>query len=165
MLAMRALAVASVLTLAAFFAACGGGSSSTSSPTTSSQTLAPAFATTASGAPKSATPPAVTNSVAATAPGEIPTAPPVAVVGTPAVKPGDQAAFLAQFQGVQTDLQSCSYNPGTALADCSSVQYAIDPPIVGQDIQCTLWLVSGTPRALACGSQEPAQTNYYEVQQ
>jgi hypothetical protein len=125
--------------------------------------LAPAFATAASAAPKNATPPAATNSVAATAPGEIPSAPPVAVVGTPAVEPSDQAAFLAQFQNVQTDLQSCSYNPGTALADCSGVQYAIDPPIVGQDIQCTLWLVSATPRALACSSQEPQQTKYYVV--
>jgi hypothetical protein len=162
MLAMRALAVVSALTLAAFFVACGGGSSSTSTPTISSQTVAPTLASTA---PKSSTPPVETNPVAATAPGEIPTAPPVAVVGTPAVEPGDQAAFLAKFQGVQTDLQSCSYNPGTALADCSSVQYAIDPPIVGQDIQCTLWLVSGTPRALACSSQEPQQAKYYEVQQ
>ncbi len=162
---MRALALASVLTLATFFPACGGGSSSTSTPTTSAHTLAPAIVATTSAQPKSPTPLAVTNSVAATAPGEIPAAPPVAVVGTPAVEPGDQAAFLAQFQGVQTDLQSCSYNPGTALADCSSVQYAIDLPIVGQDVQCTLWLVSGTPRALACSSQEPQQTKYYEVQQ
>jgi hypothetical protein len=161
---MRALAVVSALTLAAFFVACGGGSSSTSTPTTSAHTLAPAITTT-SPQLKSSTPPVATNSVAATAPGGIPTAPPVAAVGTPAVEPSDQAAFLAQFQGVQTDLQSCAYNPATALADCSSVQYAIDPPIVGQDVQCTLWLVSGTPRALACSSQEPQQTKYYEVQQ
>jgi hypothetical protein len=162
---MRALAVASVLTLAAYFAACGGGRSSTSTPTTSSHTLSPAIVATTSATLKSATPPAATNSVAATAPGEIPTAPPVAAAGTPAVEPGDRAAFLAQFQGVQTDLQSCSYNPGTALADCSGVQYAVNPPIVGQDIQCTLWLVSGKSRALACSSQEPQQTKYYEVQQ
>jgi hypothetical protein len=162
---MRAFAVASVLTLAAFFAACGGGSSSTNTPTTSVHTLAPAIVATTSAQPKSPPPPAATNSVAATAPGAIPTAPPVAVVGTPAVEPSDQAAFLARFQGVQTDLQSCSYNPGTALADCSGIQYAINPPIVGQAIQCTLWQVSATPRALACSSQEPAQTKYYEVQQ
>jgi hypothetical protein len=151
--------------MTAVFAACGGGSSSTSTPTTGAHTLGPAIVATTSTAPKSATPPAATNSVAATAPGEIPTAPPVAAVGTPAVEPSDQAAFLAQFQGVQTDLQSCSYNPGTALADCSGVQYALDLPIVGQDIQCALWLVGGAPRALACGSQEPQQTKYYEVQQ
>ncbi len=162
---MRAIAVASALTLAALATACGGGSSSTSTPTTSSHTLAPASVATTTAQLKSSTPPAVTNSVAATAPGEIPTAPPVAVIGTPAVEPGDQVAFLTQFQGLQTDLQSCSYNPGTALADCSGVQYAINPPIVGQAIQCTLWLVGGTPRALACSSQEPAQTKYYQVQQ
>jgi hypothetical protein len=162
---MRAFAVASALTLAALATACGGGSSSTSTPTLSIHTLAPAFVATTSAQLKSPMAPAPTNSVAATAPGEIPTAPPVAVVGTPAVEPSDQAAFLAQFQGVQTDLQSCSYNPGTALADCSGVLYAIDAPIVGQDIQCTLWLVSGTPRALACSSQEPQQTKYYQVQQ
>jgi hypothetical protein len=160
---MRALAFASALTLAALATACGGGSSSTSTPTTSSHTLAPAIVATTTAQLKSQTPPAATNSVAATAPGETPAAPPVSAEGTPAVQPSDQDTFLANFQSQQVNLQSCSYNPGTALAVCSGVPYAIDPPIVGQAIQCTLWLVSGTPRALACSSQEPAQTKYYQI--
>jgi hypothetical protein len=62
------------------------------------------------------------------------------------------------------DIQTCEHTPGTAIVNCSGVLYAIDPPIVGQDVQCSLWLVAGTPRALGCSSAEPVQTTYYEIQ-
>jgi hypothetical protein len=157
---MRKALLIPFLTLMALVIACGGGSDSTATPTS-----APAGLTTAPGSTsiKTATPVHVTASVAATAPGETPSPPPVAPEGTPAAAPDDQAAFVAQFQGFQIDLTSCSYNPGTAIADCTGVLYAVDPPVIGQDVQCSLWTVNGTPRALACTTVEPATTTYFEI--
>ena len=142
--------------------ACGGGSDSSPTPTA---TNAPQGGTTTAGPSsiKTATPVQVTASVAATAPGETPSPPPVAPDGTPAVAPQNQEAFIAPFRGVQIDLSTCSYNPGTAIATCGEVLYALDPPIVGQDVQCTLWTVRDTPRALACTTVEPAATTYFEI--
>jgi hypothetical protein len=161
---MRFALIVPFLALAALTIACGGGSDSTSTPS-ASLTRAPAGDSTSPGSTsiKTATPVQVTASVAATAPGKTPSPPPVAPEGTPAVAPDDQSAFVAQFQGVQTDLTTCTYNPRTAIADCTGVQYALDPPVVGQDVQCTLWSVNGTPRALACTTVEPATATYFEV--
>lgn len=64
---------------------------------------------------------------------------------------------------METDLTACSYNPGTAIAACTGVPYAVNPPVVGQDAQCTLWSVAGTPKALACTTAEPAATTYYKI--
>jgi len=157
---MRAALFISVLTLTALVIACGGGSDST--PTS---TNGPASQTTAPGSTsiKTATRAQATVSVAATAPGETPSPPPVAPQGTPAVAPEQQAAFVSQFRNLETDLTACSYNPGTAIADCTGVTYALNPPVVGQDVQCTLWTVGSTPRALACTTVEPAQTIYFEI--
>ena len=85
------------------------------------------------------------------------------MVGTPAVEPSDQATFLASFQGKDVGAQACTYNPGTAIADCFGVLYAVDPPIVAQGIDCVLWLVGETPLAIACTSQEPQQSKYYQI--
>lgn len=113
---------------------------------------------------KTETPGPGTQTVVPTAPGEVPTPPPTASEGTPAIKPDDEAAFLARFEGAEITFVTCVYNPSTALTDCGdNGKYAIDPPIVGQDITCELWIVEGESRAIQCRSVEPAQTVNYEI--
>lgn len=157
-----ALALTAALLVAALVA-CGGGDKSSATPTISGASATARTVTPTSQGQKTGTPNQRTPSVAATAPGEVPTAPPVASIGTPAAAPADQAAFSTSFTGQQVDLKECRYNPTIAVVKCDAVLYAIDPPIVGQDITCTLWLVSGTPRALACQASEPPGTTYYEI--
>lgn len=154
-----------VALLLAAFAACGGGDdSATETPTPTQVSPTAKTVTPTPQGQKTGTPDQSTPSVAATAPGDTPTAPPVASVGTPAAAPADQNAFATSFQGQDVELSECVYNPTTAVVNCQSVLYAIDPPMVGQDISCTLWKVSGTPRALACTAAEPRGTTYYEIE-
>lgn len=101
---------------------------------------------------------------AQTAPGEVPTPGPTAEGGTPALEVGDISTFLSQFQGKEIDYVPCGYNPGTARTNCAGELFAIDPPIVGQDINCTLWIVEAIDQAIACTSVEPSQTRYYDIQ-
>ncbi|MCH8052262.1 MAG: hypothetical protein IIC86_09620, partial [Chloroflexi bacterium] len=54
--------------------------------------------------------------------------------------------------------------PHPALVTCAGRGlYAIDPPIVGQDISCNIWIVSGAAELIQCTSQEPLDTTYYEI--
>ena len=102
---------------------------------------------------------------APTAPGEVPTAPPTATEGTPAIAPASEAEFIAQFAGLDVQIDTCAYNPATALTNCPGYGlYRIDPPIVGQDTQCDIWLVDAAPRAIQCRSADPIQTVTYEIQ-
>lgn len=157
-----ALALTAALLIAAFVA-CGGGDKSTATPTSIRASATARTVTPTPQGQKTGAPNQQTQSVAATAPGETPAAPPVALVGTPAAAPADQAAFSASFAGQQVDLRICAYNPATAVVSCDGVLYAIDPPMSGQDISCTLWLVSATPRAIACQAAEPPGAKYYEI--
>ena len=149
--------------------ACGGDDDATPTPavTITAAASSPAASTTApaddqktegpSESPAGAT-------AAATAPGEVPTAPPTASEGTPAVAPDDQGAFVGQFEGQPIDFEGCSYDPNTALVTCAGRGlYAIDPPIVGQDISCNIWIVSGAAKLIQCTSLEPLDTTYYEI--
>ena len=160
---MKTVLALAIVLFAAAFVACGDDDSSTPTPTTSGSGTARTITATPQGQ-KTGTPNQQTPSVAATAPGDTPTAPPVAAVGTPAAAPADQAAFSTSFTGQQVDLRECVYNPTTAVVNCNTVLYAIDPPMIGQDITCTLWLVSATPRAIACQAAEPPGTTYYEIE-
>lgn len=93
-----------------------------------------------------------------------PTAPPANPAGTPAVEPEDADDFIAQFQGQSVDFNDCAYNPVTALVNCASFGvFGIDPPITGQDIACTLWVIDGKPVAVQCKSAEPLATRYYAI--
>jgi len=94
------------------------------------------------------------------------TAPPVASEGTPAVEPPDTAAYLAQFQG-RGDIgeEGCQYNPSTRITDCGARgRYAVNPPLSGQDIFCSITIVGGNPEYIYCTSAEPSETKFYEIQ-
>lgn len=99
----------------------------------------------------------------ATAPGDVPTAPPTASTGIPAVAPDDQGAFAGQFEGQVVEFETCAYNPTNGLVTCPQAEYRIDPPMVGQDISCTVWVVSGVREVVQCTSIEPTETIYYEI--
>lgn len=161
-----ALVLTLLLALAALLASCGGSGDSTATPTLAS--ASPSSVRTVTATPqgqKTALPTeAPTVSVAPTAPGDTPTAPPVSVQGTPAAAPADQAGFAAQFAGHDVSFGDCLYRPTTGVATCAGVLYALDPPLVGQDITCQLWIVDGSPKALACSAVQPQGTTYYEVE-
>jgi hypothetical protein len=151
--------------------ACGGDDDDTPTPTaaptiTAGASSPAAGTTTPADDSKTEAPPASPAAVTAapTAPGDIPTAPPTASEGTPAIAPEDQGAFAGQFRGQPLDQEGCTYNPTTALVTCPGRGlYAIDPPIVGQDISCNIWIVSGVAELIQCTSVEPLKTTYYEI--
>ena len=69
-----------------------------------------------------------------------------APVGTPAVAPADQTAYLDQFKGKNITQETCAYNPTTFVVDCPDRgKFAIDPTLSGQDISCTIGIVEGNP--------------------
>ena len=81
-----------------------------------------------------------------------------APVGTPAVAPTDQTAFLDQFKGKNITRETCAYDPTTFVVDCPDRgKFAIDPTLSGQDISCTIGIVEGTPEYIQCQSVEPRQ--------
>jgi hypothetical protein len=110
-------------------------------------------------------PPSSTNdgqtTPAPTAPGPTPTAPPTASVGTPA--PQASPSIVANFEGQQITYEDCSYNPSTAQVTCDDVIYAIDPPIVGQDVTCQQWVIQTEVVLLSCNIFEPFTIKYYEI--
>ncbi len=151
--------------------ACGDDDATpTTSPTITVGASSPAAGTTAPADDSKTEPPpespaAVT--AAPTAPGDIPTAPPTASEGTRAVAPDDEGLFIGQFFGQLVDTEACTYDPTTALVTCPGRGlYAIDPPVVGQDISCNIWLVTGVARVIQCtwlGSDNAARTTSYEI--
>jgi len=160
-MAAARLALLAVLSLAGLVLACGGDDDGDSEPTqtrtaaaTRSRTPSP------SGNEKSPGPedtPVETQGA---------TAPPAAGQGTPAAEPADTIAYLSQFQG-RTDLgeEGCAYDPSTRLSDCGARGiYSVSPPLGGQDISCSITIVSGVPEFITCTSAEPSETKWYEIQ-
>ena len=92
------------------------------------------------------------------------TPPPPAAEGIPAIAPEDQNAYTAQFQGRDVLENACAYNPGTRVADCAQQgRFAVDPPLAGQDISCSLGVVDGQPEYIRCSSVQPQQSKWYEI--
>ncbi len=150
--------------------ACGDDDATpTAAPTITAGASSPAASTTAPADEKTEPPPGSPAAVtlAPTAPGEVPTAPPVSSEGTPAVAPDDEGLFIGQFFGQPVDTEACTYDPTTALVTCPGRGlYAIDPPIVGQDISCNIWIVSGVEELIQCtkiGPDGTASTTSYEI--
>ncbi len=168
---MRLAALLALALLPLLALACGGGDDSSGiSVSTISPTKRPP-ATRISGTPivsektpEKPAPTAEPSEAPTPTPGPPTERPTPAAVGTPAVAPADAAAFLAQFQGKPVAQETCIYNPASVTTDCPTRGlFAIDPPITGQDITCSLLIVEGTPRAIQCQSQEPLQTSVYEI--
>jgi hypothetical protein len=128
----------------------------TTSPTTSTRTATP------SPSPQG-TPTGTTDTTPTATPTGTPTTPTPTPI--PAVAPDDLAAFLAQYRGQTIDEATCQFDPRTGLSSCPGRgTYAIDPPLSGQDIECSVLIVQDEPIAIRCTSQEPLKTLYYAVQ-
>jgi hypothetical protein len=85
--------------------------------------------------------------------------------GIRAVAPADQPAFLNQFQS-EINYEDCQFNPSTVITDCPGHgQYAVDPPLSGQDISCRIGSVEGKAELINCTSQEPLTSIYYDIQE
>ena len=151
--------------------ACGGDDDDAPTPTAAPTITSPSPASTTTPADdrKTAPPPESFAPVtfAPTAPGEVPTAPPTASDGIRAVAPDDEGLFIGQFFGQPLDTEDCTYNPTTALVTCPGRGlYAIDPPLVGQDISCNIWIVDGATRVIQCTvirEDDLPDTTSYEI--
>jgi hypothetical protein len=158
----RYLALVFVALVGALFAACGDGDDDGDPTATAERSESPSA--TDSDDKETPEPGEETLTPVPQSTDVTPTAPPVNPQGTPAVEPADADDFIAQFQGQDVDFQACAYNPATALVNCPNVGvFAIDPPITGQDIECTLWVIATRAVAVQCKSQEPLQTRYYGI--
>ena len=73
------------------------------------------------------------------------------------------AWFAANYPGVSPGQQDCSYNLVTVLVTCEGVDYAPDPPLVGEGAECFAWLVNNERVALRC--EIPGVTSYYDIQE
>ncbi|HUF53361.1 MAG TPA: hypothetical protein VMR52_06280 [Dehalococcoidia bacterium] len=99
---------------------------------------------------------------APTAPGAVPTAPPPATEGTPA--PEALSSIVAEYEGQNILNHDCQYSPNTAQIDCGDRGiYAPDPPPVGQDITCTLWLLADEPVLINCFGIGPPNSFWYDI--
>lgn len=78
----------------------------------------------------------------------------------PAIAPAD----LTQYQGQTINLEECLFDPRTSLATCPGRgTYAPEPPIIGEDISCSILIVEDRPIALQCRSQQPQQAITYAI--
>lgn len=88
-----------------------------------------------------------------------------AAEGIPAVHQPNYSAWLSEnYPGVSPVEGDCVYSPATVIATCDGTDYAVDPPLIGEDISCYTQQVNGDPVALRCTSQVPLTTIYYVIQ-
>lgn len=169
--ALFTLLALTAITLAAV--ACGGDDNDGGSPTAASPTRAsPTSARQAQETPVDGdlkTPGSETpegRTPAPTQPGDTGPGPTPASRGTPATWIREPDKFFAEnYPGKSPTEADCLYNPVTVLATCSGTDYAVDPPLTGQDISCALLLVDQQAVAIRCTSAEPLQTIYYQIQE
>ena len=89
-----------------------------------------------------------------------------APVGTPATLIDNISAWLNEnYPTVSPPREDCTFNPGTFIVTCPGFgDFAVDPPLTGEDVSCQSLLVNDEPVAIACNSQVPLQAIYYEIQ-
>lgn len=84
--------------------------------------------------------------------------------GIPATHIPEITEWLQEnYPGVSPSETGCTYNPATVIATCDGVQYAVDPPLTGQDVNCFALRVNDEPVAIRCTSQQPLTTIFYEI--
>ncbi len=155
---LRRFLVVPLLLLALALLACNdnGGHDVTARPNTPETSETPADGASPTGGfddtptqPPASAEPSVT-------PGESP-----AAQGTPAVGPVDPSQYISQ----DFTQEDCQYNPGADIADCSGRgAFILNPPFLGEDISCSVFIVQGNPVLLLCRSQQPQQATYYAIQ-
>lgn len=175
---LRLLLAALLIALAALAVACGdddGGSSATptesatatESPATGDQTPANGDDGDDDGEttpPDEKTPVSTEDGSSGETPGPT-TNPTPASAGIPAIYDPDYSDWLAEnFPGVSPDEGDCIYSPATVIATCGGVDYAVDPPLGGEDISCFTQVINSEPVAIRCTSQSPLTTIYYVIQ-
>lgn len=85
--------------------------------------------------------------------------------GVPAVQQPNYQDWLAEnYPNVSPEEDDCVYNPATVLATCDGTDYAVDPPLGGEDISCFTQNVNNEAVALRCTSQVPLTTIYYVIE-
>jgi hypothetical protein len=88
-----------------------------------------------------------------------------AAEGIRAVQQPNYPDWLAQnYPDVSPVEAPCAYNPATVTATCDGEDYAVDPPLTGEDISCFTQNVNAEPVAIRCTSQSPLTTIYYVIQ-
>lgn len=172
---LKLLLAALLITVAAFALACGddddGGSSATPSDG-ASVTASPGDGTPSDGDDDDETTPPDDKTPIGTddgndsgeTPGATSDATPAAE-GIPALQQPNYQDWLAEnYPNVSPVEGDCIYNPATVLATCDGSDYAVDPPLAGEDISCFTQEVNSEPVALRCTSQSPLTTIYYVIQ-
>jgi len=88
-----------------------------------------------------------------------------AAEGIPAVQQPNYPDWLAEnYPDISPIEAPCAYNPATVTATCDGEDYAVDPPLTGEDISCFTQNVNSKPVAIRCTSQSPLTTIYYVIQ-
>jgi hypothetical protein len=171
---LKVLFPALLIALAALAIACGDdddASTSTSAPTDGATVTASPDdgAETPTGDGDETTPPDEKTPIGGDGNGGHTTAPTSnatpAAEGIRAVQQSNYPEWLAENHPDVSPVEApCAYNPATVTATCDGEDYAVDPPLTGEDISCFTQNVNSEPVAIRCTSQSPLTTIYYVIQ-